>query len=105
MLNALIIIMVFATIVYEVSEILVYELDLSIRWLRVEQVCAYVNAMIFIAMPLFYKGKKVVLLFTLVGLYWLWKSWNSRARYIYNKSIEESNKNEEKENKHENKEE
>lgn len=31
MLNALIIIMVFATIVYEVSEILVYELDFSIR--------------------------------------------------------------------------
>ena len=56
-------------------------------------------------MPLFYKGKKVILLFTLVGLYWLWKSWNSRARYIYNKSIEESNGNEEKENKHENKEE
>ena len=105
MLNALIIIMVFATIVYEVSEILVYELDFPIRWLRVEQVCAYVNAMIFIAMPLFYKGEKVVLLFTLVGLYWLWKSWDSKTRYIYIKNVEESNVDEEKENEHENKEE
>ena len=93
MLIALIIIVVVATIICEVSETLVYESDFSIRWLRAEQVCAYVNAMIFIAMPLFYKGEKVILFFALLGLYWLWKSWYSGMTYRYYKE-EESNKDE-----------
>lgn len=97
MLKALIIIMVIATVVYEISEILLNQLGLSRGWLRVEQVCAYVNSIIFMIMPLFYNGKGIIAIFTLVGLYWLWKSWDSRTWYIFEVNEENANEDQKKE--------
>lgn len=55
-------------------------------------------------MPLFYKGEKLILLFTLIGLYWLWKSWIEKMNYVYEQreTIEEESKGkDEDENKEE----
>ncbi len=55
-------------------------------------------------MPLFYKGEKLILLFTLIGLYWLWKSWIGKMNYVYEQREtieEESQGKDEDENKEE----
>lgn len=55
-------------------------------------------------MPLFYKGEKLILLFTLIGLYWLWKSWIGKMNYVYGQREtieEESQGKDEDENKEE----
>ena len=48
-------------------------------------------------MPLFYNGKGIIAIFTLVGLYWLWKSWDSRAWYIFEVNEENANEDQKKE--------
>lgn len=96
MLKALIIIMVIATVIYEISEILLIEFAFSKVWFRVQQVSAYVNSIIFMIMPIFYRSKGIIIVFELIGLYWLWKSWYSRSYYMF-KPSEEENEDEEKE--------